>query len=270
MSLVRAPSARRGRGKAFALSLRPLGGVVLAIAAYGVAHAVGLLPQKSTPSLAELAGSWAQGIADLSLVTASLSTLQATAQGLLIAFLIGVPIGFANGLLRSVDRLTGVAVEFMRPVPAVALIPVAIVLFGTGISMQVFLVVTACVWPLMISAKQAVQSIEPLWPQVARVSGHGRASGLLRVVLPASIPGLITGLRTSAAIGLIVAVAGGLLTGSPGLGASLATAQNKADAAAAFAAMVMAGLLGMGIDYALRRLERGVSGWQIAVTEGKR
>lgn len=249
---------------------RPVGGFVICAGVYAAARGLGLLPETSTPSLPALARSWIGGLRDLTLVNASLDTLHATALGMLFSMAIGVTLGLATGLLVPIDRLTGVTIEFLRPVPAVALIPVAIVLFGIDIAMQIFLIATACVWPIVIATKQAVRSVDPMWRDASRVMGRSRTGTLLRVVLPASVPGIMTGLRISTSIALVVAVAAGLLTGSPGLGASLAAAQQLADVPAAFAILVMAGALGMALDWGLRGLERIVSGWQIAITEDKR
>jgi NitT/TauT family transport system permease protein len=152
----------------------------------------------------------------------------------------------------------------------VALIPVGIVAFGLQITMQVFLVAFACVWPILIGTRHGVRAVDPLLDDSARALGLSRFQVLRRVVWPASLPALITGVRTAAGIGVVVAVAVELVSGSPGLGYYLNAAQQAGQVPAAFAAVLLAGLFGWAVDLGTRAAEKRLAGWQMHITEGRR
>lgn len=259
---------RRPR-RSFPVGLRPVVGFLAFVAFYGIAHTAGLLPAGSTPSVVELGATiWNDTVSGV-LVSATGATLLAWLVGLAIAVVIGVPLGIAVGLSRWVEAITGPTIEFLRPIPAVSLVPVAILVFGLKIEMQAFLIVVASVWPIMIATRHAVRNIDPLWKDTARVNGQGPLRTIIRVVLPGSVPGIATGLRTAASLALVVAVAAEIISGSAGLGQYLNAARSAGDAAATFAGVVVAGVVGVVIDAILRVAERLVSHWQVASTEGR-
>jgi NitT/TauT family transport system permease protein len=245
-------------------------GFLLLVLAYWAARASGLLPERSTPSLRVLAGALADGLSGGPLLEATGTTVWVALQGLALALVVGLPLGSAIGLSRWTDAFTRVTVEYLRPIPVVALVPVAILVFGLETEMQVFLIALACLWPVVVAARHAVRAVDPLWLDTARMLGLGRWAALRRVVLPAAIPGFATGLRTSAGVAIVVAVAIQIVSGSPGLGRYIAAAQAAGDSAATFAGVVVAGILGMLTNIVLVRLERLLAGWQSASTEGRR
>lgn len=202
-----------------------------------------VLPPTAAPA------SWdiARALADPELLSAAGDTLVAWAGGLLLAAALGIAAGVLVGLSRWADASTAVVIDFLRPIPAVALIPVAVVVLGLGAGMQSVLVAFACLWPLLIATKFGVRDIDPLLTETARIFGANGLRLAATVTAPAAFPAIRTGLRTAASLGLVVAVATELAAGSPGLGWFIAQQQQAGQIPAAYAGIVVAGLLGYAI-----------------------
>jgi NitT/TauT family transport system permease protein len=217
-----------------------------------------------------IAAAAVDGLAGGELWSALLATAQAWAIGLLCCVLLGVVIGGVVGLSRWADAATRVLIDFLRPVPSVALVPVVVVFFGITIRAQVVLVIFASVWPILFNTRYGVQNVDPRWLEEGRLMGLGRFGLVGRVVLPGALPAVITGIRTAASIAIIVAVAAELVVGSPGLGyfVNLMQQANRPDDA--YAGIVVAGLFGYLAHLALVWLERRVTGWHLTSTEGRR
>ena len=105
-------------------------------------------------------------------------------------------------------------IELLRPIPAVALIPLALVLFGLGIPMHRYVVAFAAVWPILINTIYGVRGTDPFLHDVARTSGVGRGGRLVRVTLPAALPSIATGIRISASLALLVCVTAEFVVGT--------------------------------------------------------
>jgi NitT/TauT family transport system permease protein len=249
---------------------RAVAGLAVLAAAYEVLRRAVVLPGDSTPSVWSMGSALAAGLADGTLTGPLGDTAQAWAVGLAVAAAIGIPLGAATGLSRWTDAVTGVAVEFLRPVPAVALVPVGIVVFGLETGLQVFLVAFATVWPVLIGSRHGVRAVDPLLIDSARALGQSQTRVLYRVVLPAAVPAVVTGLRTAAGVGVVVAVAVEIVSGSPGLGYYLNSAQEGGQVTDAFAAVLLAGLFGLVVDLMARTAENRFAGWQRHITEGRR
>jgi NitT/TauT family transport system permease protein len=249
---------------------RSVAGIALLVVAYELLRLAGVLPEGSSPSSVSIGSTLVAGLVDGSFLGPLADTAMSWALGLAAAVAIGVPLGVATGLSRWADAVTGVAVEFLRPVPAVALIPVGIVAFGLEITMQVVLVAFASIWPILIGTRHGVRAVDPLLVDSARALGLSPAGVLRRVVVPAAVPAFVTGLRTAAGIAVVVTVAVELVSGSPGLGYELGSAQQAGQVADAFALVLLAGLFGLLVDLVARGTENRVAGWQRHTTEGRR
>ena len=142
------------------------------------------------------------------------ATLHAWAVGLALATLISVPIGILIGTSELAYKMTSPLIEFMRPIPSVALIPLGILLWGQGFSMKVILVAYAATWPILFNTLYGVHDVDPIAVQTARCFGLKQAAILRRISLPSAAPFIFTGIRISAAIALIVVIGAELLASS--------------------------------------------------------
>ena len=189
-------------------------------------------------------------------------TLHAYLEGLALAILIGVTAGVLIGSSRMLLDASSVVIEFLRPIPAVALIPLAIVLFGTfGIAAHRFVVVFAAVWPILINTIYGVRGTDRMLHDVARTSGVGRAGRLFRVTLPAALPSIATGVRISAAIALLVCVTAEYFTGAGGIGAYMQDQYAALNAPELYAAVVLVSFLGYLVNVGLRAVQRRTLFW---------
>ncbi|MEV6342992.1 ABC transporter permease subunit [Actinoplanes sp. NPDC051851] len=206
-----------------------------------------VLPPTAAPGVRDVVAS-----ADAGLVRAAGETLLAWALGLALAAVIGIGLGVLVGLSRWADDATRPTTEFLRPIPVVALIPVAIVLIGIDTRMQAALVGLACLWPLMISTRFGVRDVDPLLIESGRVLGASGLRLVTRVTWPAALPAIRTGLRTAASLGIVVAIAVELVAGSPGLGHYIAQQQAAGQIAASYAGVLVSGVLGWAISATFR------------------
>lgn len=251
-------------------TLQACAGLACLVVVFEGLRAVGFLPATSVPSSVEILQATWTSLSEGEMASAIGYTLLAWLLGLLVAAGLGIPIGITVGLSQWADSATKRAVEILRPIPAVALVPVAIVLFGIKLPMQVFLIVVACIWPLLLGARGGVRAVDPLQIETASTFGLGPIAVVRRVVLPASIPAISTALRLSASLGLVVAVGAQLISGSPGLGSLLVNSQDAGLNDVVWACLLVTGVIGVVINLVLAAAERGIAGWQELSTEARR
>jgi ABC-type nitrate/sulfonate/bicarbonate transport system permease component len=201
------------------------------------------------------------GMADGTLSGVIATTLWTYLQGLALAVVIGVGLGVAIGSHRTIEDGTSVVVEFMRPIPAVALLPLAIFWFGTGTPTIRFLVAYAAVWPILVHTVYGVRGVDRMLYDVAATSGVTGAARIVRVSVPAALPSIVTGIRISAALALVVCVTAEYFVGGQGLGNYLYDHQVAYRLDEMYAAAALTGLLGLAIDAALRRGATRVVFW---------
>ncbi|MFJ6983039.1 MULTISPECIES: ABC transporter permease [unclassified Streptomyces] len=264
------PSGRRRPARTVLAAARGAAGFAALAGIYEILRATGVLPAADTAGVGSVLAAVADGVGDGSLTRATLETLHAWSLGLAVAAVIAVPLGILVGKSWTAFTLTEVVVEFLRPVPSVALVPVAVVLFGLDLTMQVFLVAFACVWPVLIQTRYSVRALDPVMLDSARTFRLSPGALLVRVVVPAATPAILTGLRTAASLGVVVAVAAEIVAGTPGLGRYLVDAQQGGHTAAAFAAVLVSGVLGLIVNAVFAAAELRLAGWQQHSTEERR
>ena len=258
-----APAVRLGRNGRAVRWAKGAAGVLAAVGLWELVRALGLLPSGYVPSVPSILDTIGANFGDM-LLPAIGDTLQAWSLGMLITVAIGMLAGIAIGLSHWADAATRVVVEFLRPIPSVALIPVAVLIFGIGLRMQLLLIVFACVWPVLFNARYGVQSVDPLLLDTGRVARLSRVALVRRVVLPAALPAVFTGVRISASIALVLAVSAEMVTGSPGLGKLIVDADAAANVELSYAGVFITGVLGIALNYGLQAADRRLLPWSVA------
>lgn len=188
-------------------------------------------------------------------------TLEGWAIGLAIAAGLAIPAGLAIGSSARAYGMLRSLIEFLRPIPSVALIPLVVLLYGTGIRTKLVLIVFAAFWPILFQAIYGVQDVDPVATDTARGFGIGRLGRLLRVTLPSAAPYLATGLRISSSVAIILALTAELVVGVPGLGRSINTAASGGSYSLMYSLIICAGLLGLGLNLAFQSFERRLLRW---------
>jgi len=152
-------------------------------------------------------------------------------------------------------------VEFLRPIPSVALVPMAVLVMGTGLTTKVFLVAFAAFWPMLIQTIHGVQDVDPVARDTARAFRLRRRDRLWLVTVHGTMPHIATGLRISSSIALILAVTAELTVGAPGLGTSVSAAQTGDNPPLVYAIVLLTGTLGVLLNAGWRALERRALRW---------
>jgi NitT/TauT family transport system permease protein len=233
---------------------RALAAPALIVVAWEALARAGHLPADTLPQPSQIGLAALGLLADGSLLLAAWQTLQAAVGGLVLAAIIGVLCGVVLGLTPRAARVVGPSIEAMRPVPAVALMPLALLFFGFGLSMEVAVVSFACVWPVLVITIAAVRGIEPRLLDVARVLEMSARTRLFQIILPAAMARIGIGLRLAMGIALVVAVTVEIAIDPRGLGFQLMTAQQSLRPDLMYAWLAWIGILGWGLNGVLARL----------------
>lgn len=237
-------------------------GFIGAVALWEVLRALNVIPPAVVASTWDICGAMSHGIASGELLVPLRETVGTWVVGLFATILVAVPLGLLVGLFRWADAATSLLFDIIRPVPAVALVPVAVVLLGLGRPMQVPLIVLAAMWPLMYNTRYGVRNVDPLLIDSGRSVGLTRIALLRRVVLPSSMPSVLTGLRLSATIALIVTIVTELVAAATGLGQYISLTQQAGSYAASLGGVLLAAILGTAIHTAAVLVEARIIGWQ--------
>jgi ABC-type nitrate/sulfonate/bicarbonate transport system permease component len=187
------------------------------------------------------------------------------ALGLLIAVAAGVVVGVVIGSVPLLRALTASTVEFLRPIPSVALIPLAVLLYGTALQSTLLLVVYAAFWQILVQVLYGVADVDPVADETARSYRLGAWARVRYLLWPTALPYIFTGVRLAAAVALVLAVTTELIIGSPGLGAEIGVAQSSNAVPTMYALIVVTGLLGVAINVAARLAERKLLAWHQSV-----
>lgn len=192
------------------------------------------------------------------------STLLTWFLGIGLSILVAVPVGIVLGLSRVTFRASRIVIELIRPMPAVALIPLVLLFLGQGLEMKLVVALYAAVWPILFNTIYGVHGVDPKSKEMARSFGLGRLAVIRRVVIPAAAPFIATGIRISSSIVLIVIITVELIAGG-GDGLGVFIAENRAlgdQVARVYAGILVTGLLGLAINTLLGLVERRWLGWE--------
>jgi NitT/TauT family transport system permease protein len=180
--------------------------------------------------------------------------------GLAIGSVIGLALGIAFGVSSVLDRLMEVTIEAIRPIPSIALLPIALIALGFGYRMEIVIVAFACVWPMLILSRTAVRGVEPRLMEVSRALRLTPVQRIIKIIIPAALPRIFVAFRLSAGIALIVAVTVEIAINPLGLGAGIMQAQQALRADLMLAYLVWIGIVGYGLNLALVVVQRLVFG----------
>ena len=177
--------------------------------------------------------------------------------GFLLAILVGVPFGLILGWNRHAAMAFNPLIQIFRPISPIAWIPVAILWFGVTDVSPVFLIFLASVFPITVSSMAAVQNMQPVYVRAARNFGLNNLQLFRKVIFPACLPQIFTGLRIALGIAWLVVVAAEMIAVNSGLGYLIIDARNAGKRYdLVVAGMVMIGLIGLILDVAVRSLEK--------------
>ncbi|WP_416954396.1 ABC transporter permease [Nocardioides sp. T5] len=241
-----------------------LSGIILAFVVWEVVPRIGLVPQRYIPPFTEVLPQFVTELGRAEFWVAAGNTLWAWAIGLGIGAVVGVLIGVVIGSSAAAYRATRFVLEFLRPIPSVALIPLAVLLFGINGQMKVSLVIFATVWPILIQTVYGVRELDPVARDTARSFGYSGWDVFWHVTLPTAAPSIATGIRIASALAVVIAVTAELITGVSGLGAEVLFAQSAGSSVRLYALILAIGIVSYALSQVIEAVERRLLRWHVS------
>ncbi|WP_305783576.1 ABC transporter permease [Symbioplanes lichenis] len=242
-----------------------LSGLAALVALAELLPRLGVVSPDYLPPASGIAAALGREAATASFWTAVGDTLVAWAIGLAVAVTAGVAAGLLVGAVPVLRAWTASTIEFLRPIPSVALIPLAVLLYGTGLGSSLLLIVYAAFWQVLVQVLYGVADVDPVADETARSFRFSPWARVRHVLWPTALPYVFTGIRLAAAVALVLAVTAELVIGSPGLGAVIAVAQSSGAVPVMYAMIVVTGVLGVLINVGARLAERRFLAWHQSV-----
>ncbi|MDB5828950.1 MAG: ABC-type nitrate/sulfonate/bicarbonate transport system, permease component [Variovorax sp.] len=264
------PAVRSATPRAFDLQslVRWLGGAVgilLLAAVWEAAPRLGLINKSFFPPLSVVLMQLAMLCTTAEFWGYVVSTARTWVLGLAIATLAGVIAGLVIGLTPGARKYTHSTIEFLRPIPSVALIPGVILLFGSRYQSGVVLITYAAFWQILLQMLYGLNDIDTVARDTSRSFRFTKVGFIRHVAWPTLLPFLFTGVRLAAAMALVLAVTAEMVIGSQGIGRGIVVAQASNATAEAYAFVLVAGLMGVAINMAARMLEKRLLKWHPGV-----
>jgi ABC-type nitrate/sulfonate/bicarbonate transport system permease component len=227
-----------------------------AVAGWQALKSMGLLDYEYLPSPRELLAAVVDLARSGELLTDVTHTLGVAALAAAISMAVGAALGLAIGLLPTVRRYSMASVDFLRTIPAVALVPVAILSFGPVRTAEIALATYAALGPIVLHTAGGVAAVHPRQYDVARMLRLGGVTTVRKIVIPAAVPAWLVGARMAVTIALLVAIVVEMLMSPHGLGGGLTESMHALAPARMWAYAVVCGVLGVVLNAGLRRAVR--------------
>lgn len=183
-----------------------------------------------------------------------------------IAAACGIFCGILMGYYRPLYNLLEPTIESLRPIPSPAYIPIVLIFLGVGNQMMIFMIAFGSVWAILLNTYSGVVSLDPVQAGTAKTFGHRDTDIIRKVTLPAAAPQIMTGMRISLAVALIIMVLSEMLAGNNGIGYAILNYQRTYRIAEMYAAIVILGALGYFLNWSFLKVERRLIGWHYGAT----
>jgi len=219
----------------------------------------GLIPSYFLPSPSEVFESFESLLMNGQLFSDTSLTLMRVVLGLAVSALIGIPLGILMGWSKTFKDLSSLLMGILRPIPPIAWIPFAILWFGVGLESAIFIIFVGSVFPILINTMDGVKRVDKVLLESAYTLGASPSQALRKVVIPASLPSIITGLKVGVGVGLMCTVAAEMIGSNSGLGYLIFTSTSMLDTGSAIVGMLIIGIIGLSADYLFSRVEKEVS-----------
>lgn len=221
------------------------------------------------PPFSKILAIFAETIADGQIPAQILVSMKRALVGYLLAAAVFIPLGILMGLSPTLYRLFEVVVEMLRPVPPPVVIPVALLFFGLGDEMKIFVIFFSCAWPILLNTLDGVRNLDWVLLNTARTFGLPRRKIIWQVILPACSPQIMTGLRVSLPIMLILVVISEMVGSTDGIGYFVLDSQRRFKVAQMYAGMLALAFLGYSLNQLFNLLHRWLLFWHWGMLQRK-
>ncbi|MFF5792496.1 ABC transporter permease [Paeniglutamicibacter sp. NPDC012692] len=219
------------------------------------------------PTPAQLAETFVETWMGERLLTDVLPSVIRLVAGVLAAIVLGIGLGLAVGLNRTMRALTEPVFEFFRALPPPVLVPVLMLLVGINDGMKIAVIISGCIWPVLLNTIEAVRSIDPVQNETSRSYGISGFNRIRYQVLPSATPTIMAGVRQCLSIGLILMVISEMFASSSGLGFTIVQFQRSFAVPEMWSGIVVLGLIGVALSFVFQWCERRVLRWYHGLKE---
>jgi NitT/TauT family transport system permease protein len=226
---------------------------------------LGLVDRTFLPPFSEVAHAWWGLAGDGQLADNARASLVRSFSGFGLAVAVAVPFGLLIGWYRPVADLLGPLLEVFRNTAALALLPVFVLLLGIGETSKISIVVYACTWPILLNTISAVRNVDPTLLKLAKSMDLSAPRLFQKVILPASVPVMFTGIRLAGAVSILVLVAAEMIGAKAGLGYLINASQYNFAIPQMYAGIITISAIGVAFNQFLVAVERRLSSWRVPV-----
>jgi len=236
--------------------------IALLAAVWEVFPRLDLVDATFLPPLSQVLRAWWALASDGELPQHIQASMVRSLSGLGLAILVAVPLGLLIGWYRPVAVLLGPVLEVFRNTAALALMPVFILILGLGETSKMAIILYGCAWPILLNTISGVKTVDPLLVRSARSMGLSHLRLFQKVILPAAVPTIFTGIRLAGAYSILILIAAELAGAKAGLGYLISYAQQNFDIGDMYAGIITISAIGLVINQSLVYLERRFSTWR--------
>jgi sulfonate transport system permease protein len=236
--------------------------LALVLGLWQLVSATDMISRVFLPPVGDALGALLTQIEDGSLAQAVLGTTGRMLIGFVFAVIVGCGVGLLIGLSPTARAYIEPSLEFLRPLPASAIIPVAILMLGLTKTMIIVVITFGSLWPILLATIQGVKSVEPRLLEMARTMELSSREVIGAIVLPSAVPDIFAGVRLGMTVSLILAVVTEMMSAEVGLGANILHAARSFNSPDLFAGVIALGALGLVINTVMEAVQRHMVRWQ--------
>jgi NitT/TauT family transport system permease protein len=241
--------------------------IILLLMFWEVAPRVGLVDRTFFPPFSKVVEGWWGLAISGDLYAHFIASIVRSLSGFGLAILIAIPLGLIIGWYPLAKELLNPVLELFRNTAALALLPVFILLLGIGETSKISIVLFACVFPILLNTINAVRNVDSLLIRSAKSMGLSSYQLFYKVIIPASIPTIFTGIRMAGSASILVLIAAEMVGAKEGLGYLISYTQMNFQIAEMYAGIITISILGLILNYLLVSIEKKLSKWKVSPNE---
>lgn len=223
---------------------------------------VGLVEPIFLPPLSEVLDAWWDLLRAGDLWNHTAASLSRSGAGFGLAIVIAVPLGLLIGWYSPVANLLNPVLELFRNTAALAILPVFVLILGLGETSKISIILYGCTWPILLNTVSGVRTVDPLLIKSARSLGLGPIRLFQKVILPAAVPTIFTGIRLAGAASILILIAAEMVGAKAGLGYLINYAQYNFAVPDMYAGIITISVIGLLVNQLLIAIERRFSTWR--------
>lgn len=232
--------------------------IIILIIWYLLTDFSSLIPAFMFPGPIEVFNSFVNLLVSGRLIKDIIDTLYKVIVGLCIAAAVGISLGLLLGWSKRLERLASLIISILRPIPPIAWIPFSILWFGIGAVPAIFIIFMGCVFPILVYTMDGVHRTKKVLVEAALTFGASNSQMIKEVVLPSTIPYIVSGLKVAIGIALMCTISGEMIGSSSGIGYMILTSTNLFDTGSTVVGMLIIGIIGIIFDYIFTKIQERI------------